>query len=101
MSPLIRFGTSTWAYEGWQGLLYRKAYPKGRFKKDCLTEYTQYEYNGQPLFRTAGLDAIYTRLRNELAHTRLGVDLHNTKAEMATRLGGLIALTKRAIELHH
>jgi hypothetical protein len=39
VSPLIRFGTSTWAYEGWQGLVYQKPYPKGRFKKDCLTEY--------------------------------------------------------------
>lgn len=59
LSPLIRFGTSTWAYEGWQGLVYHKAYPKGRFKKDCLAEYTHYEYNGAPLFRTVGLDATF------------------------------------------
>ncbi len=45
-------------------------------------------------------ETVYTRLRNELAHKRPGVNLDNTKAEMANRLGGLIALTKRAIELH-
>lgn len=61
VSSLVKFGTSTWAYEGWQGLVYHKPYPKGRFKKDCLTEYTQYEYHGQPLFRTAGLDATFYR----------------------------------------
>jgi hypothetical protein len=44
-------------------------------------------------------ETVYTRLRNELSHQRAGVDLDNTKAEMANRLGGLIALTKRAIEL--
>ncbi len=61
LSPLIRFGTSTWAYEGWQGLVYHKAYPKGRFKKDCLTEYTQDQPKGEPLFRTVGLDATFYR----------------------------------------
>ena len=24
LSPLIRFGTSTWTYEGWQGQVYKK-----------------------------------------------------------------------------
>lgn len=46
------------------------------------------------------METVYTRLRNELAHPRVGVNLDNTKTEMADRLGGLIALTKRAIELH-
>jgi len=46
------------------------------------------------------METVYTRLRNELAHKRAGVNIDNTKAEMANRLGGLIALTKRAIELH-
>ncbi len=46
------------------------------------------------------METVYTRLRNELAHTRAGVNLQDTKAEMANRLGELVALTKRAIELH-
>ena len=61
LSPLIRFGTSTWAYEGWQGLVYKKAYPKGRFKKDCLAEYAQYGYCGYRLFQTVGLDQTFYR----------------------------------------
>jgi hypothetical protein len=46
------------------------------------------------------METVYTRLRNELGHNRPGVNLDVTKAEMAKHLGGLIALTKRAIELH-
>jgi uncharacterized protein YecE (DUF72 family) len=28
ISPLIRFGTSTWTYEGWQGQIYKREYKK-------------------------------------------------------------------------
>lgn len=56
LSPLIKFGTSTWTYEGWQGLVYHKLYSKGRFKQDCLAEYTDYEYGGERVFRTVGFD---------------------------------------------
>jgi hypothetical protein len=45
-------------------------------------------------------ETVYTRLRNELGHTRSGVNLDNTRSEMARRLDGLRALTKRAIESH-
>jgi hypothetical protein len=50
--------------------------------------------------RSKSMETVYTRLRNELGHKREGVNLDNTKSEMANRLGGLIELTKRAIELH-
>ena len=43
------------------------------------------------------METVYTRLRSALAHKRAGVNLDNTKAEMANRQGGFI---KRAIELH-
>lgn len=56
LSPLVRFGTSTWTYEGWKGQVYHKSYPKSRFKQDCLAEYAAYEYEGEPLFRTVGID---------------------------------------------
>jgi hypothetical protein len=46
------------------------------------------------------METVYTRLRNELAHQRVGVNLDNTKVEMAHRLSDLRMLTKRAIELH-
>jgi hypothetical protein len=42
-------------------------------------------------------ETVYTRLRNELGHHRKD-SLDETKAEMAKRLGELIALTKQAIE---
>jgi hypothetical protein len=50
-----------------------------------------------PLFRGV-METVYTRLRNEFGHARAGVNLDDTKAQMTKHLGGLIALTKRAIE---
>jgi uncharacterized protein YecE (DUF72 family) len=61
LSPLIRFGTSTWAYEGWQGHIYRKPYTRSRFAQECLGEYCQYLHNGGPLFRTVGNDSTFYR----------------------------------------
>ena len=57
----IRLGTSSWAYEGWQGLVYQKTYPKSRFSQDTLTEYACYERDGIPLFRTVGIDHSFYR----------------------------------------
>jgi uncharacterized protein YecE (DUF72 family) len=52
--PLVRFGTSTWNYPGWQGLVYHKDYgPKGAAAK-MLEEYAAF-----PLFRTVGIDSSY------------------------------------------
>jgi uncharacterized protein YecE (DUF72 family) len=59
--PLVRFGTSTWTYEGWKGQVYLKDYPKGTFTKHCLAEYWQFPYNGSPLFRTVGNDSTFYR----------------------------------------
>ena len=53
-----------------------------------------------PLKYPGVMETIYTRLRNELAHKRAGVNLQDTKLGMANRLGGLVAVTKRAIELY-
>ena len=63
LSPLIRFGTSTWTYEGWQGQVYQKQYHKTTFARECLGEYCQYFYNdnGAPLFRTVGNDSTFYR----------------------------------------
>jgi hypothetical protein len=49
---------------------------------------------------TSKMETVYTKLRNELGHKRAGVNLEDTKREMGHRLPGLIALTKRAIELN-
>ncbi len=61
VSPLIRFGTSTWTYEGWKGQVYLRQHPKGTFTQECLGEYCQYQHEGQPLFRTVGNDATFYR----------------------------------------
>ncbi|MEP6890141.1 MAG: DUF72 domain-containing protein [Nitrospirota bacterium] len=60
-TPLIRFGTSTWTYEGWQGQVYKKPYAKSAFARECLGEYCQYRYHGEPLFRTVGNDSMFYR----------------------------------------
>jgi uncharacterized protein YecE (DUF72 family) len=61
LSPLVRFGTSTWTYEGWQGQVYQRKYAKTAFARECLGEYCQYLYNGEPCFRTVGNDATFYR----------------------------------------
>ncbi|MBH0201832.1 MAG: DUF72 domain-containing protein [Nitrospira sp.] len=61
LSPLIRFGTSTWAYEGWQGQIYHRSYAKTAFARECLGEYCQYLHTGEPLFRTVGNDSTFYR----------------------------------------
>ena len=70
LSSLIRFGTSTWTYEGWQGQVYRRQYAKTMFARECLGEYCQYFYNGEPLFRTVGNDSTFYRppTTNQLRH---------------------------------
>ncbi len=61
LSPLIRFGTSTWTYEGWQGQVYQRQYPKAKFSQLCLEEFTHYTYQGEPLFGCVGNDATFYR----------------------------------------
>lgn len=52
--PLVRFGTSTWNYPGWRGLVYRQDYgPKGAAAR-MLEEYAAF-----PLFRTVGIDSSF------------------------------------------
>lgn len=49
---------------------------------------------------TKKTETMYTRLRNELAHSRPGVNMALTKQEMANHLGDLRQLANRAIELY-
>jgi uncharacterized protein YecE (DUF72 family) len=52
--PTVRFGTSTWNYPGWRGLVYHQDYgPKGAPAK-MLEEYAAF-----PLFRTVGIDSSF------------------------------------------
>ncbi|MCB9626585.1 MAG: DUF72 domain-containing protein [Sandaracinaceae bacterium] len=48
----VRFGTSSWTFPGWQGLVYRRRYPsQAAFMRESLAEYARH-----PLLRTVGID---------------------------------------------
>src|ERR1043166_8120139 len=49
----IKFGTSTWTYDGWSGEVYHRAY-RGAQPTRRLEEYARY-----PLFRTVGIDSAF------------------------------------------
>src|SRR5206468_4060740 len=51
--PNIKFGTSTWTYDGWAGDVYHRTY-RGAQPARRLEEYARY-----PLFRTVGIDSAY------------------------------------------
>jgi uncharacterized protein YecE (DUF72 family) len=50
----VRFGTSTWNYPGWQGLVYHQDYGLKGAAARMLREYSAF-----PLFRTVGIDSSY------------------------------------------
>lgn len=52
----IRFGTSSWTYPGWTGLIYAGAYPASGAGARMLGEYARW-----PLFRTVGIDSFFYR----------------------------------------
>ena len=54
LPPSIRFGTSTWNYPGWKGLVYHLDYPERSPSARMLEEYARF-----PLFRTVGIDSSF------------------------------------------
>ena len=50
----VRFGTSSWNYPGWRGLVYRKDYEGKGASARMLEEYAAF-----PLFRTVGIDSSF------------------------------------------
>jgi uncharacterized protein YecE (DUF72 family) len=51
----VRFGTSSWTFEGWKGIVYRREYPSQKaFTRESLREYAKH-----PLFGCAGVDRSY------------------------------------------
>src|SRR2546426_8139668 len=53
LPPSVRFGTSTWTYDGWAGDVYHRPY-RGAQPARRLEEYVRY-----PLFRTVGIDSAF------------------------------------------
>jgi uncharacterized protein YecE (DUF72 family) len=54
--PLVRFGTSSWTYPGWKGLIYHDDFPAKTATARQLAEYAQW-----PLARTVGIDSFFYR----------------------------------------
>jgi len=52
--PNVRFGTSSWNYPGWKGLVYSRDYPASGASADLLAEYARF-----PLFTTVGIDSSF------------------------------------------
>ena len=52
--PSVRFGTSSWAFPGWAGLVYSRSGPQGVLAREGLREYARH-----PLLRTVGIDRTY------------------------------------------
>jgi uncharacterized protein YecE (DUF72 family) len=54
LPPEILFGTSSWNYPGWKGLVYHQDHPKNGAAAKMLSEYVKF-----PLFRTIGIDSSF------------------------------------------
>lgn len=52
--PQVRFGTSSWNYPGWKGLVYSRDYPATGASAAMLSEYARF-----PLFTTVGIDSSF------------------------------------------
>jgi uncharacterized protein YecE (DUF72 family) len=52
--PRIRFGTSSWSFPGWKGIVYSGATTEASLAREGLREYAQH-----PLLRTVGIDRSY------------------------------------------
>jgi uncharacterized protein YecE (DUF72 family) len=53
--PDVHFGTSTWTYPGWKGIVYDE-YPEKATAAEMLAKYARY-----PLFTSVGIDSFFYR----------------------------------------
>jgi uncharacterized protein YecE (DUF72 family) len=54
--PRVRFGSSSWTYPDWRGLVYHRTYPRTGAAAAMLAEYARF-----PLFGTVGIDSTFYR----------------------------------------
>jgi hypothetical protein len=97
LSSLIRFGTSTWTYEGWQGQVYKREYVKSKFSQECLCKYCQYQYQGEPLFRRrkTGIFFVSTSFCGRMISPRHASSPKSEAIEEKGRRGGPSRLRKK------
>jgi len=61
LPPGVRFGTSSWSFPGWKGLVYSGKHTSTQLARDGLREYAQH-----PLLTTVGVDrSYYARVPDE------------------------------------
>jgi uncharacterized protein YecE (DUF72 family) len=63
--PELLFGTASFAYEGWRGIVYHDRYREATFKVECLREYARYAP-----FRTVEFDFPFYRPPTEAQLSR-------------------------------
>ncbi|MGN6319382.1 DUF72 domain-containing protein [Trinickia sp.] len=51
LPPLVRVGTSSWSFPGWEGIVYGEAYSDSKLARDGLNA-----YGAHPLLRTVSID---------------------------------------------
>lgn len=54
LPPALYFGTSSWSFPGWQGIVYARQRSEAQLARDGLAEYARH-----PLLRTVGIDRGY------------------------------------------
>lgn len=54
LSPALRFGTSSWSFQGWKGIVYAHTQSTAELAREGLRE-----YSAHPLLRTVGIDRGY------------------------------------------
>lgn len=70
LGPRVRLGTSSWHFPGWQGLVWRRAYPEARLSREGLAAYSKH-----PLLRTVSLDRSFYRPLDEATFAALAAQV--------------------------
>ncbi len=70
LSPLLRFGTSSWYFPGWAGLVFARDYPQPSLSRHGLEAYARH-----PLLRTVSLDRSFYRPMPAADYARLAAQV--------------------------
>lgn len=70
LSPLARFGTSSWYFPGWAGLVFGRDYPQASLSRHGLAAYARH-----PLLRTVSLDRSFYRPLPTAEYARLAAQV--------------------------
>lgn len=66
----LRFGTSTWSFSGWQGIVYGGDYDEAKLAREGLAAYARH-----PLLRSVGVDRSYYRPLDDATLRRMAASV--------------------------